>query len=47
MSERNDSPAGVPCWVDTLQRDVHDGHVEHDHELHGAEEGEGQPLATR
>ncbi len=21
MSERNDYPAGVPCWVDTLQPD--------------------------
>src|SRR4051812_28317739 len=22
MSERDDYPAGVPCWVDTLQADV-------------------------
>jgi hypothetical protein len=22
MSERNDYPAGVPCWVENLQSDV-------------------------
>ncbi len=39
--------AEVQVGLDRRQRDVHDGDVEHDHELGGHDEGEDEPALTR